>query len=230
MLRTLGFCCRSQKNSSAVECGYYGRPRILDIYDRSVRGWASNRNLSDPRAFASNIGKIAVVLARALALTLFVVRSKARPSLGVSHGSRSATLAAWFLRISSVTLDDYEYSYQGFARFASSILVPSAIPPVEWGNNSRKVRGYPGFKEMIYLAGRDLSNTSGFLSAEDRKKVVVVFRPDSPVAHYWSERSESFRRKILDHLAASGEHNSLRISENACPGKGNCRVLPRTQN
>jgi uncharacterized protein len=78
--------------------------------------------------------------------------------LALGHGSNDVSVAAWLLRIPSVTAFDYEWASQQHhinCRLATGIVVPAVIPPerlAAYRATAKKLRPYEGLKEEYYLA------------------------------------------------------------------------------
>jgi hypothetical protein len=142
------------------------------------------------------------VLRRVLALVRTVWPVRKNILFSLAHASRSQLIAAWLLGITSVSLEDYEFSNQMHNRLASFLLIPEAIP----FNAFPAIRGrkihYPGTKEHIYLGGRKLpGEVPGFLSGRE-ERVMVLFRPEGRTAHYRSQHSHMLQMEILRYLGS----------------------------
>lgn len=150
----------------------------------------------------STFGKLFSVTKRALALKKYLIRNKLKPGLAISHGSRSQSLAAYFMKVPSITLDDYEFSFSGFNRFAETILTPFAIDKNQWGEYKDKVINYPGLKENLYLW-----NSENYINDKfdkiDNTKINIIFRPESSTSHYKSDKSTYLQEKIVENLFTS---------------------------
>jgi predicted glycosyltransferase len=135
-------------------------------------------------------GKAGSLLTRAVALSRWARTRKFDRAL--SHNSYSQILAARLLRLSSVTLMDYEFqpaNHLAF-RFASRVIVPESFPEERlrrYGAARSKVRRYRGTKEDVYLAAFEPDQLFGEqlckfgISADN---VLVLMRPPAHEALY----------------------------------------------
>jgi hypothetical protein len=156
----------------------------------------------------NRVAKIGRVLERAWRLYARLSGARKRIALALSHGSRSQILAAHYLGIPVVSLDDYEFSDQTLMRFVDRLLVPLAIPKETWGCHADKITHYPGAKEELYLC-RFVPNEHEIeeLGAHDR--VRVLFRPEGRFAHYRSIHRQILQDAVLSHL---GKHRNILVT------------------
>ncbi|HEX9005900.1 MAG TPA: DUF354 domain-containing protein, partial [Bacteroidota bacterium] len=114
--------------------------------------------------------------------------------LAMSHGSRTQMVAAWWMRIPVLVMDDYEFSELHIARrLATYLLFPEYISQKRLeavGVPLRKVIRYQGYKEQVYL--KDFVPDMNFRQSigVDRDTVLVTMRPPSLSANYHDKRSE----------------------------------------
>jgi predicted glycosyltransferase len=140
------------------------------------------------------------ILKRALLLYRHMYHKRKQIAVALSHGARSHILAAHFLGIPVISLDDYEYSDQSVVRFVDHLLVPFLIPKDIWGRYAGRVVHYPGPKESLYLCTFNPdAKPIKFLSNDSNIK--VLFRPEGRFSHYRSSKSEILQKAILDYLA-----------------------------
>jgi predicted glycosyltransferase len=126
---------------------------------------------------------------------------KKRPSIAISHGSRSQIFLCSILRIPSIFLYDYEHAKA--LNFIKSDY--SMAPEITKKNNTSKKSKratiyYPGLKEYVYAPhfkpdGR-IINELGIIQGS----VVVTIRPPATEAHYHDNRSESLYRSAVDYI------------------------------
>ena len=124
--------------------------------------------------------------------------------LALSHGSRSAVLAAAWRGLPTVTMYDYEHVSTGLQeRFASRILVPGLLMERGVFPDNPRYEGYPGYKEEIYL-GR-FSPDPGFRQQLEcpENAVLVVLRPPARAAHYHDPRAETIFQAVVQRLRQS---------------------------
>ena len=140
--------------------------------------------------FDTLTGKMIGVLARAASLSAWIIKQR-KPSLLISC-SRSASLAALFLRIPGVGLLDYEHAEQRLLAAASRVLwLPDLLRDVTLPLASQRVaRFYEGLKENLYLDDWQLDRDSerGGLNVMPQEYLVVA-RPPAVTAHYASQDS-----------------------------------------
>jgi len=140
------------------------------------------------------------LLERALRLSAWMFGRRKGVGLALSHGSRSQILAAHYLGIPLVSLDDYEFSDQTLVRFVDDLLVPFPIPKETWGRYADRVTHYPGLKEELYLC-RFAPDDHELKNVGRPDQVKVLFRPEGRFAHYRSTQSEVLQDAILGYLS-----------------------------
>ncbi len=124
--------------------------------------------------------------------------------LAVSHNSYSQILAARALRLTNVTLMDYEYQPANHLAFrlSSRIIVPKSFPAKQlryYGAGTAKVRRYAGIKEDVYLANfrPDPSFTTRLCELGiSPDNVLVLMRPPAHDALYHRFQNELFDEAI----------------------------------
>jgi uncharacterized protein len=149
----------------------------------------------------SSTRKALRVLARAAVLARSV-RGR-RVALAMGHGSRAQVIAAWLLRVPSVTFLDYEFVSLGvFGGFSRRVFFPEAVDAAvlgERGIPAGKLVRYPGFKEQIYLdPARD--------HPMPQSPPLILVRPPARRAHYHTPKSEQLYTALVARLTreASG--------------------------
>ncbi len=150
-------------------------------------------------------GKVKGTLGRAAQLVRAMRDWRADVSFG--HGSRALPIASWSMGVPSVTMYDYEWvSPAIFNLCCRAILLPAVIDTVrcrEAGIRVGLVRGFPGYKEELYLGpGRFDSSAVGDLRLRD-DKIRVLVRPPATTAHYHNAESELILDELLALLAES---------------------------
>jgi predicted glycosyltransferase len=131
-------------------------------------------------------------------------------ALGLSHGSRSAVLAAAWAGVPCVTMYDYEHVSTGLQeRFADRILVPGALLDHGVFAGRPRYEGYPGFKEQIYLGG--FRPDPGFRASLEVPEtgILVVLRPPAREAHYHNPRAEAVFQAVVRRLRAQPVHTRV---------------------
>ena len=150
----------------------------------------------------SNIGKLYAVIKRAFALRKYFKRKKIKPSLAISHGSRSQAIASFLIGVPQIFLEDYEHSFNGFHILVNTILTPFPIDKNAWGKNAYKVIHYPGLKEELYLWNEKNWNQKK-LDIVKKNKINIVFRPQGYSTHYSSKKSLDLQNEFINLFAAS---------------------------
>ena len=147
-------------------------------------------------------GKAENLSTRAWALATWARRRSF--NLAVSHNSYSQILAARALRLTNVTLMDYEYQPANHLAFrlSSRIIVPESFPATQlrhYGAGAAKVRRYAGIKEDVYLANfrpDPLFTTQLCELGISPDNVLVLMRPPAHDALYHRFQNELFDEAI----------------------------------
>jgi predicted glycosyltransferase len=135
-------------------------------------------------------------------------RQSARPDLVVT-GSRSATLAARKLGISSFVIIDYEYVNLFVYRLSGSHIVhPEVIDRAaleRQGIPRQRLMPFEGLKEDIAFADVDLfAVTPHEFGNADGSTPRVLFRPPAEESHYYRSEAREFAITLLRFLADEG--------------------------
>lgn len=171
----------------------------------------------NPLRFAT---RVAATLHRAGQLAHFVRQRK--PDVAVSHGSRALVLAAWSLRIPSITLYDYEFvSARIFNKLSSRVLVPTVVARerlTAQGLDRRKFRAYPGLKEDVYI--HDFEPDAAVLRELniDPSRLLITVRPQANWAHYHDPKSEVLFGALIERLRK--QHDAQVILVPRTPAQG----------
>lgn len=138
---------------------------------------------------------------RALQLALWALRH-GRPHLLVSS-SRSASLAAWLLRVQAVGLLDYEHAEQRTLALGAALWFPDLLQTAPLPRQTRRIaRFYPGLKENLYLDAWRIDRASERRAlGVPEDQYLVVSRPPANEAHYQSDRSGEMWRAAITALA-----------------------------
>lgn len=171
-------------------------PQLLDLYGFSYRKVGGQYP-------GGKLGKIWGTLQRSWLLWRTVRGQSAAVSFG--HGSRALPIAAKLMGIPSVTMYDYEWVDATLFNWGCQrILWPEAISENRWrecGVSREKVRSYPGYKEELYLGGREFdASVAADLGLRD-DAVRVLLRPPATTAHYHNPEAEVILEAILQKLA-----------------------------
>lgn len=126
-----------------------------------------------------------------------------KPTLALSHGSRSQVAAAKIAGVPTVVMLDYEFINLSFPFAIDDIFMPDAIPEQAITANCDHIWRYPGIKEDVYVPGfrpgKDILSELGI--RPDR--IVVTMRPPATNAHYHDARSEALFRDAISLAAAT---------------------------
>ncbi len=201
------------------------RPILIELERRNVQSFVTSRQHAQtedllqfwkiPHLTVGSHGgknKIRKLANLARRSTQLISAAHGKPlRLAMSHGSRTHMVAAWWLRIPYLVMNDYEYSEMHIASLlATHLLFPSYIPEsrlVDRGIPLRKVIRYEGYKEQVYL--KDFVPDRDFRHSIDipEDKVLVTMRPPSMSANYHDKRSERLFTEALSGFA--GHDNTL---------------------
>jgi predicted glycosyltransferase len=146
----------------------------------------------------NKILKVAGLFLRAMQLLPSIISK--RPSLTLSHGSRSQLILSKLLGIPSVLMDDYEPS-KGLPFLGPDwIIMPEVIPDSTSKHPREFVRRYPGIKEDVYVPffKPDPSILKDLNVEQD--DLLVVIRPPATEAHYHNPESEVLFKGVVDFL------------------------------
>ena len=172
-------------------------PELLDLYGFPYRKLGGEFR-------SGKLGKIIGTLGRAV--LLYRSMNSEKPSVSFGHGSRALPIASRLMGVPSVTMYDYEWVDATLFNWGcSAILWPEAIDPSrcrETGVSMAKVRGYPGFKEELYLGGKELDNSIAADLGLREESIHVLLRPPATTAHYHNPEAEGILAAILQELAS----------------------------
>ena len=133
-------------------------------------------------------------------LQLFSKVLKERPTLAVSHGSRSQLITAKMLRIPVVIIFDYEFTQDLGPIVPDYIIGPDVIPNNASKPNKKRFLKYPGIKEDVYAPSfkpdPNILNELGLNGAD----IVVTIRPPATEAHYHNPESEKLFVAVVEFL------------------------------
>ncbi len=133
------------------------------------------------------------------ALQLASTAFRERPSLALSHGSRSQLLAAWLRRIRSIVIVDYEFA-KGLRTLRPEWVIFPEVVAANAARNDSQVLTYPGIKEDVYVPEfRPDASIMGELGLRE-EDLIVVLRPPANEAHYHNPESEKLLDAVLKLL------------------------------
>jgi predicted glycosyltransferase len=149
---------------------------------------------------ANKVLKLAGTLLRTAQLMPTVLKRK--PSLSLSHGSRSLIILSTLLRIPTVLLFDYEHARR-LPFFKPTLgIAPEAIDDPELATQFKfGLRTYQGLKEDVYVSSfRPDASILADLRLEE-SDIVATIRPPATAAHYHNPESEELLRHVVEFLA-----------------------------
>jgi predicted glycosyltransferase len=160
--------------------------------------------------------KILGGLHRAVQLVRWV-RRQGSPSLLVCS-SRTAALAAYFLRIPVVGLLDYEHAeHRSLALASRTLWLPDVLQSIRLPRATRRVaQFYAGLKENLYLDAMALDRQAERAALGIRPTArLVVTRPPAATAHYASDRNYDIWLASIRGVAALPNVQVVVVPRNA---------------
>jgi len=146
----------------------------------------------------NRVMKLAGLLIRSV--QLIQVARRLKPTLAVSHGSRAQMLAARWLGIPTVVIEDYEHVVH--LTHPDVLIRPDRLTSDRHVGHHTRVLGYPGMKEYVYVD--DFEPNPAFLRefgiAAD--EIVVTLRPPASEAHYHAPAGDHLFEVAVDTLLA----------------------------
>jgi len=137
-----------------------------------------------------------------------------KPSIGLSHGSRSLTIACNLLRIPSILIADYEHASFPPLMRPSWLLVPEAIPNECVQNKTTNILKYPGIKEDVYAWTLEPNPSLLTNLGLPHDKLIVVVRPPATEAHYHNPESEILFSEVMNRIGAHPEARMILLPRN----------------
>jgi predicted glycosyltransferase len=135
------------------------------------------------------------------ALQMLPTAKREKPSLALSHGSRSQLILAKLLGIPAAMIGDYEFSTLFAVVRPEWLIVPEVIPDAAVSGFKSKVLKYPGIKEDVYapkfVPQSQIVEDLGLGSGE----LIVTIRPPATEAHYHVPESDELFDEVLTYLA-----------------------------
>jgi predicted glycosyltransferase len=139
---------------------------------------------------------------------------KAKPTLAVSHGSRSQLLLSAAMRIPSVLIADYEY-VQGLVLIQPNwLFVPEIIPQSALKINGKRIRRYPGIKEDVYVPQLKIEAGVRRKLGLNEQNLMVTVRPPATEAHYHRPESEILFKATIEFLGSMPEVRMVLLPRN----------------
>lgn len=149
---------------------------------------------------------------RAAQLAPLILREK--PTLAVSHGSRSQVILASLLNIPCVMMSDYEHA-RGIPLFhPTHHLMPEVISTSAIRGSHENLFHYPGIKENVYtpdfIPDASLMHDLGFSPAD----TIVTVRPPATEAHYRAPLSDALFDATMSSLLALPDIRIILVPRN----------------
>jgi hypothetical protein len=124
-----------------------------------------------------------------------------RPTLAISHGSRTQLILATVLGIPNIMIFDYEHGTALPMFRPDVVIVPEIIPDSAIKFSKSRIFRYSGIKEDVYVpefqADLHLRSTLGIREDE----LLVTIRPPASEAHYRSPESDKLFFSTVETLA-----------------------------
>ncbi len=144
-----------------------------------------------------------------------------RPTLSISHGSRSLLILSHALRIPTILIFDYEHVAR-VPLFKPAIGIAPEIIDLKTIQNDfhRGVESYPGLKEDVYVAS--FRPDPNFLSRlkMNGNKIIVTIRPPATEAHYHNPEAEPLFDEVVTYLGEFQEVTMVILPRNEVTQKG----------
>lgn len=158
------------------------------------------------------IFKILGSLLRIVQMAPTIMREK--PTLAVSHGSRTQQMLASLLGIPSIIIFDYEHAKALGVFHPTYVVVPEVISDGNIDFRGSQIRKYPGIKEDVYVP--DFKPDSGIkevlkINEED---IVVTIRPPASEAHYRNPDSDKLFIATVESLSMKPNVRMIMLPRN----------------
>ncbi|MGP8201791.1 MAG: DUF354 domain-containing protein [Limisphaerales bacterium] len=150
-----------------------------------------------------------------------------RPTLALSHGSRSQIIICNLLGIPTLLMADYEFAaYPPFMR-PTWEMAPDIIPDSALSCPPDRIKKYPGIKEDIYVPSFKPDDTFlGSLNL-DPSSIIVVVRPPATEAHYHNPEAETLLAHFMGRACVTEGVKIILIPRNKKQGAQLRTEFPR---
>ncbi len=149
---------------------------------------------------ALRIRKLIGLCMRAMHMAPFVLAQ--RPALALSHGSRAQLLIATLLGVPSLMISDYEHAKGWAFVHPRWLLHPDVISGRAWNLDQKRMLGYPGIKEDVYIPKFKPDPSILKVLGIKETDLVVTLRPAADEAHYHNPESERLFLSVIRRLQA----------------------------
>lgn len=157
--------------------------------------------------------KVTGLFIRCLKLLPFALMNK--PTLALSHGSRSQLLLSKTLGITSIIIGDYEHTQHLTGLYPTWTIAPELIPDNVIKQKKDRVFRYPGIKEDVYVPGFKPDPTLFNELGINRKDLLATIRPPATEAHYHNPESENLFRAAVEHLGQRQDMQMVLLPRNS---------------
>ena len=152
---------------------------------------------------------------RSLQLLPFVLRE--RPTLALSHGSRSQIFLCNLIGIPTVMLMDYEYAQTPPLVRPRWEIVPDVLQNQSLQCKQRnRIRSYRGIKEDVYACDFRRDATLLKQLGLDSRNIIVTVRPPASEAHYHHPDSDLFFECFMERLCNAQGVEAVLLPRNKC--------------
>lgn len=161
--------------------------------------------------------KIIGSLIRVVQLLPTVLREK--PTIAVSHGSRTQQLLSFLLRIPNIIIFDYEHSTALMMFQPTNVIIPEIVAKGGIKFTKSHIDSYPGIKEDVYVPSfkPDLELRAMLGLSDD--DIVAVIRPPASEAHYRSPESEKLFTSAIETLSVLDNVKMVMLPRNEKQGE-----------
>lgn len=170
--------------------------------------------------------KVAGLIWRSAQLLPFVLRH--RPTIAVSHGSRSQIFLCNLLRIPTVMIMDYEHARTPLLLRPRWEIVPLALSDERLQCSSpERILTYEGIKEDVYAGEFEPNPAIATTLGLDSSRVIVTVRPPASEAHYHSLESDKLFVEFMNAACAAGNVQVVLLPRNKTQEQQLRRDWPR---
>lgn len=161
----------------------------------------------------NRLAKLLGLCIRSLQMLPAILR--ARPSLAISHGSRSQLMLSKLLGIRSIMIVDYEFARVSAGIHPDWMIVPQLVPMDSVSQPKARVLTYPGIKEDVYAPSfKPQVGLRRQLGVRDDELMVTV-RPPATEAHYHVPESDELFAEVMTYLAEMPDLRIVVLPRNA---------------
>ena len=156
--------------------------------------------------------KIVGLLVRAMQMLPMMLRE--RPTIAVSHGSRTQQLLATLLRIPNIMIFDYEHASALLLLQPDHVIVPDIIADSAVKFSKSRLHKYPGIKEDVYVPDFKPDNKIEEMLGINSDDIIATIRPPASEAHYRNPESELLFTATVETLALDKNVRMIMLPRN----------------